>query len=211
MAHQARDLGADALLVGPPYVQSDAAIAGYYRRVVNAVDLPMIVHDYPAGTGITMTPDLIAEIRRSGEWVRYVKLEDPPTGEKMERVWEQAGRELQIFGAYGGIFALEELERGAVGIMTGFAYPELLVELYRRHREGDADGAARVFYDFVPLVRLEFQPGIGVHLRKEILVRRGVFETATVRHPGAVADQTTIDQLLRVVDHLRAKGYELDP
>lgn len=211
LARQAQELGADALLVGPPTIQNDRAIAGYYRRVADAVSIPIIVHDFPSETRITLTAELLAEMLRTIERVSIVKLEDPPTGMKMERVWELAGREVEIFGAYGGLFALEELERGAAGIMTGFAYPELLVELYRRHRAGDLDAAARLFYDIVPLIRFEFQPGIGVHLRKEVLVRRGVFKTATVRHPGAVADATTVAQLFRMVDDLRSKGYELAP
>jgi 4-hydroxy-tetrahydrodipicolinate synthase len=190
-------------------VQNDKALLTYYQKVSDAVDIPVIIHDYPAATGITMTADLIAEIFHSCGTVEYIKLEDPPTGPKMDAVWALTGRELEVFGALGGMYAFEELDRGAVGIMTGFAYPELLVELYRRYTDGDIDGAAQLFYDFLPLNRLEFQPGIGVSLRKEVLVRRGVFKCAYVRHPGPQADEKTLEHLFRVVDHLRNRGYEL--
>jgi len=66
-----------------------------------------------------------------------------------------------------------------------------------------------LFYDFVPLNRWEFQPAIGVSLRKQLLKRLGVFSTAKVRHPGPEADPKTIAQLYRIVEHLRAKGYAL--
>lgn len=125
----------------------------------------------------------------------------------MERVRSLAGDGFGIFGALGGLYALEELERGAVGIMTGFAYPELLVRLYRLFRDGDVAGAANLFYGILPLIRFEFQPGLGVSLRKELLVRRGVIRTATVRHPGAPADPVTLRQLDRIVEHLAARGY----
>jgi 4-hydroxy-tetrahydrodipicolinate synthase len=209
-ARSARDLGADALLVGPPPVQKDDVLFTFYRRVHDAVDLPIIIHDYPAETGVLISVDLMARLHGECQRIQYVKLEDPPTGPKMEAVWKKAGKGLKIFGALGGLYALEELERGAVGIMTGFAYPELLVELHRRVREGRMGEAAELFYDMAALIRFEFQPGIGVSLRKHVLVRRGVFRTAVVRHPGADADPVTLTQLFRIVDHLKQKGVPLD-
>jgi 4-hydroxy-tetrahydrodipicolinate synthase len=47
-ARTAQDLGADALLVGPPPIQKDGAIFTYYQRVAQAVDVPLVIHDYPA-------------------------------------------------------------------------------------------------------------------------------------------------------------------
>lgn len=209
MAQHASRLGADALLLGPLPVQNDKVLCTYYQKVSDAVNVPVIIHDYPAATGITMTPELIAEIFKTCSSVEYIKLEDPPTGPKMDAVWALTGKDLEVFGALGGLFAFEELDRGAVGIMTGFAYPELLVELYRRYRSGDTDGAAELFYDILPLNRLEFQPGIGVSLRKNILVKRGVFTSAYVRHPGPQADAKTLEHLFRIVDHLKKRGYEI--
>jgi 4-hydroxy-tetrahydrodipicolinate synthase len=179
MAQKASRLGADALLLGPLPVQNDKALHTYYQKVSDAVDVPVIVHDFP------------------------------PTGPKMDAVWALTGKELEVFGALGGMYAFEELDRGAIGIMTGFAYPELLVELYRRYDSGDTNGAAQLFYDILPLIRLEFQPGIGVSLRKHILVRRGVFTSAYVRHPGPQADAKTLEHLFRIVDHIRERGYEI--
>lgn len=208
-AETAERLGADAILLGPPPVQKDPALLTYYQRVSEAISIPILIHDYPAATGILLSPELIAKIYSTCERVQYIKLEDPPTGQKMDVVRRLTGPKLKIFGALGGMYALEELERGAVGIMTGFAYPELLVKLFRKMQAGDLAGAATLFYDMAALIRFEFQPGIGVSLRKHILVRRGVFRTATVRHPGPAADPKTLEQLYRIVDHLRAKGYPL--
>lgn len=205
-AQRAIELGADALLVAPPPVQKDDVIFAYYQRIDAAVDRPIILHDYPASTGILMSPELIARLHRELRHVRYIKLEDPPTGQKMAKLRRLAGESLKVFGALGGMYAFEELDRGAVGIMTGFAYPELLVELLRRMESGDRKGAARLFYQMVPLIRFEFQPGLGVSLRKEILVERGAIRHATVRHPGGVADPKTLEHLRLILDHLREEG-----
>jgi 4-hydroxy-tetrahydrodipicolinate synthase len=116
---------------------------------------------------------------------------------------------LNVFGALGGMYAFEELELGAVGIMTGFVYAELLVHLFDLCRNRQWDRAATLFYDFLPLNRWEFQPGIGVSLRKHVLKRLGIFSSAKVRHPGPDADPKTVEQLFRIVRHLIDKGYPL--
>lgn len=204
---RAVDLGADALLVGPPRVQQDAVLFEYYARIARAVAAPIVVHDYPPATGVLLSPALLARLHTELEPVQYVKLEDAPTGPKMDRVRSLAGDRFGIFGALGGLYALEELDRGAVGIMTGFAFPELLVRLYCLHRSGERAAAADLFFGILPLVRFEFQPALGTSLRKEILVRRGAIRTAAVRHPGGPADPVTLHQLDRILDHLAARGY----
>jgi 4-hydroxy-tetrahydrodipicolinate synthase len=206
-ARVAVELGADALLVGPPPVQNDEVIFTYYQRVAEAAGVPVVLHDYPASTGILLSPALIARLYGEIENVKYIKLEDPPTGPKIDRVRKLAGEELGIFGALGGMYVFEELDRGAIGIMTGLAYPEFLVQILERYRDGDMDSAASIFYDILPLIRFEFQPGLGVSLRKHIMVRRGVFRTATVRHPGAQADPKTLEHLDRILAHLAQRGY----
>jgi 4-hydroxy-tetrahydrodipicolinate synthase len=207
---RARELGADALLVGPPRIQNDTVLFGYYERIAQAVAAPIVVHDYPPATGVILSPTLLARLYKELERVQYVKLEDPPTGPKMAQVRSLAGDGFGILGALGGLYALEELERGAIGIMTGFSYPELLVRLYRLYRAGEVAQAADLFYGILPLIRFEFQPAVGVSLRKTILVRRGAIRTATVRHPGPAADPVTLRQLDRILEHLAARGH-LEP
>jgi len=209
MVHRARELGADAILLGPHNVQKDAPLLEYYNQVSDAAQIPCIIHDYPAVTGISMTVALISRIFEISANIHYIKLEDPPTGMKMQALAETAGPGLKIFGALGGMYALEELELGAVGIMTGFVYAELLVQLFELVQNHQLKQAAEHFYDFLPLNRWEFQPGIGVSLRKQVLKQLGVFSTAKVRHPGPDADPKTVAQLFRIVAHLRGKGYPL--
>jgi 4-hydroxy-tetrahydrodipicolinate synthase len=209
MVRVAREQGAHAILLGPHNLQKDPALLTYYQQVAEAAQIPCIIHDYPAVTGITMSVELISQIFKTAENVSYIKLEDPPTGAKMQALAQAAGPDLKVFGALGGLYAFEELERGAIGIMTGFVYAELLVQLYDLCQDQKWQQAAALFYDFLPLNRWEFQPGIGVSLRKRVLKQLGVFTTAKVRHPGPDADEKTVTQLFKIVAHLRAKGYPL--
>jgi 4-hydroxy-tetrahydrodipicolinate synthase len=107
--------------------------------------------------------------------------------------------DIGIFGGLGGVFLLEELMAGATGAMTGFAYPEILVKVVSLFRAGDLDAAAEVFYRWVPLMRFEFQEGLGMAIRKEVLRRRGVIDCAEIRLPGARLDAATAAALDRVL------------
>ncbi len=208
-AQKARDLGADALLLGPHGIQKDKALLEYYQQVSDAAGIPCIIHDYPAVTGITMSVELITKMFELAENIQYIKLEDPPTGMKMQALQKTVGAPLKVFGALGGNYALEELQLGATGIMTGFVYAELLVQLFNHTQAGEWEQAKRLFYDFLPLTRWEFQPGIGISLRKHLLKRMNVFSTTKVRHPGMDADAKTVKQMIQIVDYLNAKGYRL--
>jgi 4-hydroxy-tetrahydrodipicolinate synthase len=49
-------------------------------------------------------------------------------------------------------------------------------------------------------MRFEFQEGIGMAIRKELLHRRGALTSAATRPPAAQLDQTTRAALDRVLD-----------
>jgi len=147
-----------------------------------------------------MEPALLARIARDVPSARTVKLEDPPTPFKITRILEQTlDFDVRIFGGLGGVFLLEELMAGAAGAMTGFAFPAILVQVVQLFREGQIEEAADVFYRKVALMRFEFQEGIGMAIRKEVLRRRGAIAHAAIRAPGATLDQTTRDALERVM------------
>jgi 4-hydroxy-tetrahydrodipicolinate synthase len=199
---QAKAAGAARVMVSPPRMpklNSDAVVR-HYAALADAVDIPIVVQDYPPISGYAMEPWLLARIAREVPAARTIKLEDPPTPFKTSRILAEA-KDIQvaIFGGLGGVFLLEELLAGAAGAMTGFAYPEALVEIVSRFKSGDVDGAAEVFYRFVPLMRFEFQEGIGMAIRKEVLRRRGVVADPIVRAPGAKLDAKTLEALDRVL------------
>lgn len=201
-SRHAKVAGATAVMVSPPRMpklNSDAVVR-HYTALAEAVDVEIVVQDYPPISGYAMEPALLARIAREIPRARTIKLEDPPTPFKTSRILEQAaGVEVRIFGGLGGVFLLEELLAGATGAMTGFAFPEILVQIVSLFRAGDVDGAADAFYRAVPLMRFEFQEGIGMALRKEVLHRRGALASPATRAPAAALDQTTRAALDRVM------------
>lgn len=121
------------------------------------------------------------------------------------------GVEVSVLGGLGGVFMLEELMSGAAGVMTGFAFPETLAQIHRQFRAGNLDGAADVFYRNVPLMRFEFQEGIGMAIRKEVLRRRGAIAHAGTRPPGGALDRATAAALDRVMLWTEKRGASGQP
>ena len=90
--------------------------------------------------------------------------------------------------------------------MTGFAFPEILVQIVTLFRAGEVDEAADVFYRAVPLMRFEFQEGIGMAIRKEVLRRRGALASAGDAAAGGALDATTREALDRVLNGRSVAG-----
>jgi 4-hydroxy-tetrahydrodipicolinate synthase len=194
---RALELGAAGLLVAPPPVQKDSVIFEYYRRINAAVDKPIILHDYPTATGIQLSPELVVKLHNELEHVSVIKLEETPSAPKVSAI-RKLGSDISIVGGLGGMFFLEELDRGADGMMTGFSYPDVLKAIYTAYTSGNRKRAADIFYRACPLLRYEFQPGIGLALRKEVYRQRGAIRSAYVRHPGAQIDDQLKKELAEV-------------
>jgi 4-hydroxy-tetrahydrodipicolinate synthase len=203
-SQQAKQAGATAVMVSPPRMpklNSDAVVR-HFTALAEAVDIEIVVQDYPPISGFAMEPWLLARIAQEIPRARTIKLEDPPTPFKTSRIRQACGDvDVRIFGGLGGVFLLEELMAGATGAMTGFAFPEVLVDIVAHYRAGRIDEAADLFYKTVPLMRFEFQEGIGMAIRKEVLHRRGALASPATRAPAAALDQTTREALDRVMQY----------
>jgi 4-hydroxy-tetrahydrodipicolinate synthase len=148
--------------------------------------LPIIIQDYPAGSGVAVTPSELTAVAAGQPLVVGVKVEAPPTSGKIESL-RSVHPGLGLVGGLGGLFLIDELRAGANGVMTGFAVPERLVSVVRTYRT-DPEGAAREWTRLLPLMRLEaFQP-FSLAARKEVWRLRGVIESSHCRRAGATLD-----------------------
>jgi len=212
-SRRAQELGAKAVMVAPPKLAraNDAALERHYVAVAEAVDIPVVVQDFPPAVGgITMSVELIARLAAASPRLSFLKLEDEPAPMKISQILA-ANKDVKIFGGLGGMMFLEELRHGAIGTMTGFAFPEILVDILARFTAGDLDGATAVFYQFLPIIRFENQPRINLALRKHIYQRRGVIADARVRSPYTPVDAATLadlDDILRRLDLLGTRSRE---
>lgn len=195
-SRRAQDLGADSLMVAPPKLArgTDEALRAHYLRVAEAVDLPIVVQDHPTSSGVFMSVAVIASLADEEPRLRFLKLEEEPSPRKVTLV-RKANPRVAVFGGLGGNMLLEELRHGAMGTMTGFAYPEILKDIHTRFQSGDHDGATEVFYRYCPLIRFENQPGVGLSIRKYVYRLRGAIACARARAPFTPLDEETIADL----------------
>jgi 4-hydroxy-tetrahydrodipicolinate synthase len=203
-AVMAREHGADAVMVAPPAgARNLDAVAEYYQAVAAAARLPVVLQDEPVTTQVTMPPAFLARLIAEVDAAQAVKLEEAPTPPKITRLRALAARPIPIFGGLGGVYFFEELSRGAVGAMTGFPYPEALRMIHEHFVAGRRNEARSVFYQWLPLIRYESQPGsvpgTSMAIRKEILRRRGWIRSARVRPPAAALDAATLEELTEIM------------
>ena len=201
-SREAQELGAAAVMVSAPAMgkPNPDSLFTHYSRLAEAVDIPIVVQDYPQTSGVHMAPAFITRLYQEIPSVEYLKLEDPPTPTKITAIRALAGDDLAIFGGLGGMYLLDELTRGSAGAMTGFAYPEVLVAICRHMAEGDRKGAEEAFYRNLPLLLFEFQEGIGVGIRKYALQQRGLITSGRVRHPGPQITDETRQEFHKLVE-----------
>ncbi|NQW21785.1 MAG: dihydrodipicolinate synthase family protein [Chloroflexi bacterium] len=201
----AQSAGATAVMIAPAKMAkpNTSSTYGYYAAAQEITEIPIVVQDLPEQTGVHLDPSFIAKLHTELPDAKYLKLEDPPTPQKITRVNEATGGTMGIFGGLGGAFLFEELRRGAIGTMTGFAYPEVLVAVHKYIANGDIERARSIFYKWIPLIRYENSVGIGLAIRKEIMKRRGFITTADIRPPSPPIDDSTraeLDDLMNSLD-----------
>jgi 4-hydroxy-tetrahydrodipicolinate synthase len=205
-ARAAEAAGAHSVMLAPPPLAraTDTALRRHYLAVADAVDLPIVVQDHPASSGVQMTSEFLLALAAESAQCRVIKLEEEPTPPKAGRL-VAGSPDVIVLGGLGGEMLLEELRRGSHGTMTGFGFPEVLVAVVRRWFAGDRDGAAAVFDRYATLVRFENQALLNLPIRKVVYQRRGAIAHATLRAPGVPADAGTLADL---DDVLRRTGLD---
>jgi len=191
LARNVMDAGAAGVMIAPPgTVRTDDQIIAYFAQAVEAIgtDVPFAMQDYPQASGVMMAPSTIRRIVEAHSSCVVLKHEDWPGLEKLTAVRrliaEGAMRRVSILAGNGGVFLDFEMERGADGAMTGYAFPDMLVDLVRLQKAGERDHAHDLFDAHLPLMRYEQQPGPGLAVRKHILKLRGAILSDAQRKPA---------------------------
>ena len=196
------DAGATAVMIAPPSsLRTDDQIVTYYRQAAEAIgtDVPFVVQDFPLTFSVVMTPAVIRHIVMENPSCTMLKHEDWPGLEKIStlRTFERESsmRHISIFCGNGGMFLDFEVERGADGAMTGYCFPDMLVDLVRHAAAGRRDAAHDLFDAHLPLIRYEQQPGIGLAVRKYVLMSRGILASDTQRRPATSLSKAARDEI----------------
>jgi 4-hydroxy-tetrahydrodipicolinate synthase len=196
----AESLGAEAVMIAPPRepVPSDERIVDFYRGATRGLSVPAVIQDHPASTEVHLPVPLLVRLVAEVPAAGCIKEEAVPTPPKVAALANgMKARKVPVLTGLGGLYALFDLEGGCDGFMTGFAFPEALIAMFRAARGGRWDTAYEVYRRFLPLIVFEQQPGVAV--RKEIFRMRGLIGGSRVRHPGPRIGRGTVMQLRQLL------------
>jgi len=223
LAKQSMDMGAAGVMIAPAAtVKTDEQAYQYFEMAADVLGnsvgaaTPFCVQDHPLATGVQLPASVILRIVKSIPGCVMLKHEDWP-GPGLAKVAgirkassEQGLRRISILaGNGGGVFLPEELARGVDGAMTGFAYPEMMVEVCKSHFAGELERAADIFDAYLPLARYEQQSALGLAVRKYLLWKRGAIASAAIRKPGAKLSPADIVDIERLVGRLERRLAEI--
>lgn len=216
LARAAMDAGAAGVMIAPPNtLRTDDQIAGYYRQAIEAIgeDIPWVIQDFPLTFSVVMTPAVIRRIVTENPSCVMLKHEDWPGLEKIStlRGFQKDGslRPISILCGNGGLFLDFEVERGADGAMTGYAFPDMLADVVRMQAAGERDAAHDLFDAHLPLLRYEQQPGVGLAVRKYLMARRGIIASDAQRKPAQGMSATAkaeVEYLLKRLARVDARA-----
>lgn len=214
LSDAAMDLGAAGVMVAPPgNLKTDDQILTYYHNTAETLgDAPFVLQDFPLVTNVVIPTKVILQVVADCPTCVMLKHEDWPGLEKISALRRASGagaRRISILCGNGGLYLLEEMLRGADGAMTGFAYPEMMAQVIAAHSAGDINQARDIFDAYLPMVRYEAQPGLGLAIRKYTLAQRGVIAHDTLRKPGGVLSAATKAEVDALAARQSAKLKEL--
>jgi 4-hydroxy-tetrahydrodipicolinate synthase len=151
-----------------------------------------------------MTPGVIRRIVTDNGNCVMLKHEDWPGLDKitMLRAWQKEGslRPFSILTGNGALLLDFELERGADGAMTGYAFPDMLAEVVALSASGKREQAHDLFDAHLPYLRYEQQQGVGLAVRKYVMMKRGAIASDAQRAPRSAISKTAqgeVDYLLQ--------------
>jgi 4-hydroxy-tetrahydrodipicolinate synthase len=205
LARHAQDSGADAVIAMPPHSRApsrDEAIK-FFGDLGSALSIPVFIQNHNLGYGLDA--GTLIEVMRNSPNVDYVKEETKYAAQVSTQVIENAGGACKgVMGGSSGRWLPADFTRGQCGNMPSSHMADVLSAIWNKLEAGDLDGARADHNRVLPLISFELV--YGVEAFKEILVRRGVIESATVRSPGRHGmdrhDLKELDRLLADISDL---------
>lgn len=188
-SRRAQEAGAAMVMMMPPYHGatirvSEAGIFEFFRRVSDAIDIPIMIQDAPvAGTPLSVS--LLARMATEIPHVAYFKIETPQAAAKLRALIAAAGAAVE--GPWDGeeaITLMADLDAGATGAMTGGGYPDGIRQITDPYFAGDRAAAMAAYQRFLPLINQENRQ-CGLLAAKALMQAGGIIRSDAARHPLA--------------------------
>ncbi len=216
LAQAVMDDGCSGVMVAPPStLRTDDQILKYFQQTAKSLGpIPFVLQDFPLVTNVQIATSVICRVIETVPTCVMLKHEDWPGLSKISALRaaseEKGMRRISILVGNGGMFLPEEMARGADGAMTGFAFPEMMADVCIAAGEGNLERARDIFDAYLPLMRYEQQPGLGLAVRKYVLARRGILASAALREPRLLLGAAEIAEVEVLLERQTRRLKELD-
>ena len=195
LAKDAQKDGATAVMATPPsaFVASADEVKNYYQRIIEAVDITVIVQDASNYLGAPIELDTYVElIDKYGEERVQFKPEAKPVKERLEQLNKISNNRARVFEGQGGIDLLDTHPLGVKGTMPGAEVPWAIVGLWNALEKKDLSTAGAIHTPLAKLISYQTTLDAYVAVEKYLLVKQGVFSNTNQRGPvGFKLDQDT--------------------
>jgi 4-hydroxy-tetrahydrodipicolinate synthase len=117
-SRQAQDLGADGLMIIPPYyyTPTDDEIFNYYRAICEGCDLPIMLYNNPFTSNVDMSARLVGRLTKAFEQIRYIK----EASQRIERIHAIIVESDGLMNVWAGQQVLESYKMGAKGYVNPY-------------------------------------------------------------------------------------------
>ncbi|MGA3252487.1 MAG: dihydrodipicolinate synthase family protein, partial [Paraburkholderia sp.] len=202
----AQDAGAAMVMIMPPYHGAtirvgERGIYEFYKKVSEAIDIPIMIQDAPVA-GTALSAPFLARMARELSNVSYFKIEVPQAAAKLRELIELGGD--AVVGPWDGeeaITLMADLDVGATGAMTGGGYPDGIRLIIDAYAAGDTELAAAHYQRWLPLINYENRQG-GLATPKALMKEGGVIKSDALRHPLLPMHPATRAGLLTIARRL---------
>ena len=207
-SRRAQDKGAAMVMIMPPYHGAtfrvgEAAIEAFFRRVSDAISIPIMIQDAPVA-GTPLSPAFLAKLAREIENVSYFKIEVAQAAAKLRTLLELGGETIE--GPWDGeeaITLMADLDAGATGAMTGGGYPDGIRQIVDPYFAGRRDEAIAAYARWLPLINYENRQ-TGLSAAKILMKEGGIIGSAALRHPLELPHPKTQAGLIEIAKSLDA-------
>ncbi|WP_426169488.1 dihydrodipicolinate synthase family protein [Sandarakinorhabdus sp. DWP1-3-1] len=217
-SRQAQDLGADGLMIIPPYyyTPTDDEIHEYYRAICAATDLPIMLYNNPVTSNRDMPAALVARMTAEFPQIRYIK----EASMDVARVFDIVEATHGVMNVFAGERPVESFLLGAVGYVNPYGnyLPYATRRLWDLLVEGRVRDATRIQHlvHRFDMIIAEGHPTYGHQCYSKALAAARGYPVGDVRAPltkfGSLGEEgrTKLKQIMAVFEEIDALMVDID-